>query len=152
MELKRGQHQKLYGDNQKQLTGYWPDVNVKTQSQHYLVLTRGAHRGCGRGTTVDTEPQWLRGSWWQGLGCGTWGSREGSRGSLSLWGCQGCAERGAGLWCLSTCQSCQSPSANLEWIYHQIYILTGDNFIVQPYLIWTCIMTKLLKWYRPLID
>lgn len=34
MEHKRGQHKKLYGDNQKQLTGYWPDVNVKTQSQH----------------------------------------------------------------------------------------------------------------------
>lgn len=110
-----------------------------------LVLTRGTHGGCGRGTTVDIEPQWLRGSWWQGLDYSTWGSREGSRGGLSLWGCQGCAERGAGLWCLSTCQSCQSPSANLRRTHQQRHILTGGHWITQPSKKEACVITNIVK-------
>lgn len=102
----------------------WLDGHLLLTLESGSGLTRGAHRRRGRGTAVDIEPQWLRSSRWQGLTCSTWGSRDGARRRLSLRGCQGGAEGGAGLWRLTTGQSGQSPSAYLEWT------LQSDTFIL----------------------
>lgn len=128
--LKKGQRKRLNGNR-------WLNGHLLLTMENGSVLTRGAHRRCGRGTAVDIEPQWLRGSWWQGLTCSTWGSGEGPGGRLSLWGCQGRAEGGARLWRLTTGQSGQSPSAYLEWKLHSdMFIIPATAMCVLNYSSW----------------
>lgn len=127
---------------------------------HTSFLTRVAHGGSCWSTAVDIKPQWLRSSWWRRLECNTWGSREGSRRSLSLWRCQRRAKRGTGLRSLPSCQSCQSPSANLKYTtamllsYKRVlqtvhYEINNVKNIFYSYFLWKLqdsqIMTKTKK-------